>query len=151
MTYSVLHTVQSLGHNTSGFIKRSVAVFVGNGHQSTGRNQFLSNRLVSPETCVVQSSVSVFVCDIYIGAIPKQLRKPSFIIRHLIKQAISTKMTLLCAKFLLPVVLSPCACALKPDATACRLLCWWHWHVLLCWQATRPISSVLLCNTNEAD
>lgn len=66
--------MQSFGHNASGFIERSIAIFVGNGYKSTGCDQFLRNCLISPETSVVQGSVPMFIRDVYIGTISKQLQ-----------------------------------------------------------------------------
>lgn len=71
--YKLSHTVQSLGHDTSGFIERSVTVFVSDGYESAGCDQFLPNRLIPPETSVVQGSVSMLVCNVYVGTVSKQL------------------------------------------------------------------------------
>lgn len=71
--YKLSRTVQSLGYDASSFIERSVAVLVGDGYESTGCDQFIRDRLISPEASVMQGSVPMFVCDVYVGAVSKQL------------------------------------------------------------------------------
>jgi len=72
--------MQSLGHDASGFIKRSITVLVGNGYESTGCDQFLRNCLIPPETSIVQGSVPMFICDVNIGTISKQLQTKLYVI-----------------------------------------------------------------------
>lgn len=67
--------MEPFGKRSSGLVQWRIPILIGNRNKSSSSHQVLRDRLIAPETRIVQRRVSVLIRNIDVRPVPQKLRK----------------------------------------------------------------------------